>query len=333
MAPGFSRRRLCFSTVALPLAALTRTVVAAGYPARPVRIITQGAAGSGPDVIARLVADRLSRLWQQPVAIFNHPGAGGVTAARAAAAAEPDGYTLYIPTITTFVIMPELQPDLPIDMNRDFVHIGLVAETPMMFATSPAMTAGSLSDFVALTREHPGGVFYAANSHGSLPHLTGELLRKQTGANLTFVPYPGALAGLQDLAGGRIGMIVESVGALTGAVRGGSLKPLAVASAGRLQSLPDVPTASETIPGFEAMGWFVLSAPAKTPADIVQRVNHDLNRVLAAPDLVGKLQDLGAFPRPLSPAETQAFIAKEDRHWRPKVRELGLAQPGLAPTR
>jgi len=333
MASGFSRRRLCFSTVALPLAVLTRTVVAAGYPARPVRIITQGAAGSGPDVIARLVADRLSRLWQQPVAIFNHPGAGGVTAARAAAAAEPDGYTLYIPTITTFVIMPELQPDLPIDMNRDFVHIGLVAETPMMFATAPAIAAGSLSDFVALTRERPGGVFYAANSHGSLPHLTGELLRKQTGANLTFVPYPGALAGLQDLAGGRIGMIVESVGALTGAVRGGSLKPLAVASAGRLKSLPDVPTASETIPGFEAMGWFVLSAPAKTPADIVQGVNRDLNRVVAEPDLVGKLQDLGAFPRPLSPAETQAFIAKEDRHWRPKVRELGLAQPGLAPTR
>jgi tripartite-type tricarboxylate transporter receptor subunit TctC len=333
MTPGFSRRRLCFSTVALPLAALTRTAVAAGYPARPVRIITQGAAGSGPDVIARLVADRLSRLWQQPVAIFNHPGAGGVTAARAAAAAEPDGFTLYIPTITTFVIMPELQPDLPIDMNRDFVHIGLVAETPMMFATSPAIAAGSLSDFVALTRERPGGVFYAANNHGYLHHMKGELLRKQTVEILTFVPYPGALAGLQDLAGGRIGMIVESVGALTGAIRGGTLKPLAVASARRLQSLPDVPTASETIPGFEAMGWFVLSAPAKTPADIVQRVNHDLNRVLAEPDLLGKLQDLGAFPRPLSPAETQAFIAKEDRQWRPKVRELGLAQPGLAPTR
>ena len=108
-------------------------------------------------------------------------------------------------------------------------------------------------------------MFYAANSHGSLPHLTGEMLRQQTGANITFVPYPGALAGLQDLAGGRIGMIVESVGALTGAVRGGSVKPLAVASARRLQSLPDVPTASETIPGFEAMGWFVLSAPAKIP--------------------------------------------------------------------
>ena len=119
--------------------------VAAGYPSRPVRIITQGAAGSGPDVIARLVADRLSRLWQQPVTILNHPGAGGVTAARAAAAAEPDGYTLYIPTITTFVIMPELQRDLPIDMNRDFVHIGFVAETPMMFGISPAMAIGSLS--------------------------------------------------------------------------------------------------------------------------------------------------------------------------------------------
>ena len=333
MAPDLRRRRLCFSAAAVLLGASARPTVAAGYPSRPVRIITQGAAGSGPDVIARLVADRLSRLWQQPVAILNHPGAGGVTAARAAAAAEPDGYTLYIPTITTFVIMPEIQRDLPIDMNRDFVHIGFVAETPMMFGISPTMATGSLSEFVALTRERPGGVFYAANSHGSLPHLTGEMLRKQTGANITFVPYPGALAGLHDLAGGRIGMIVESVGALAGAVRGGSVKPLTVASARRLQSLPDVPTVSEAIPGFEAMGWFVLSAPAKTPADIVQRVSQDLNRVLAEADLVGKLHDLGAFPRPLSPTETRAFISKEDRQWRPKVRELGLAQPGSAPTR
>jgi len=333
MAPDLNRRRLLLSAAALPLTALAPTVVAAGYPTRTVRIITQGAAGSGPDVIARLVGERLGHLWQQPVAILNHPGAGGATAARAAAAAEPDGHTLYIPTITTFVIMPEVQPDLPIDMNRDFAHIGLVAETPMMVGISPALTAGSLPQFVALTRERPGGIFYAANNHGSLPHLTGELLRKQTGANLTFVPYPGALAGLQDLAGGRIGMIVESVGALTGAIRGGTLKPLAVASARRLQGLPDVPTVSETIPGFEAMGWFALSAPARTPADIVQRVNQDLNRVLGEAGLLARLQDLGAFARALSPAETQAYILKEGLHWRPKVRELGLAQPASAPAR
>src|SRR5215218_11076761 len=120
MAPDLRRRKLCFSAAAVLLTASAQSTVAAGYPSRPVRIITQGAAGSGPDVIARLVADKLSRLWQQPVTIVNHPGAGGVTAARAAAAAEPDGYTLYIPTITTFVIMPELQRDLPIDMGRDF---------------------------------------------------------------------------------------------------------------------------------------------------------------------------------------------------------------------
>lgn len=333
MTRDLGRRRLFWTAASLPLAAFPHRAEAVGYPSRPVRIITQGAAGSGPDVVARLVADKLSRHWQQQVSIVNHPGAGGVAAARAAAAAEPDGYTLYIPTITTFVIMPEVQRDLPIDMNRDFVHIGFVAETPMMFATSPAIASGSLSEFVALTRKTPGGVFYAANNHGSLPHLTGEMLRARAGANITFVPYPGALAGLQDLAGGRIGMIVESVGALTGAVRGGSLKPLAVASTRRLQSLPDVPTASESIPNFEAMGWFVLSAPAKTPADIVLRVNQDLNRMLAEPDLVDRLQDLGAFPRQLSPAETQAFISTEDRSWRPKVRELGLAHPGSAPTR
>ena len=318
----------CFgllSAAAVACAQLSAVGAAAEFPDRPVRIITQGAAGSGPDVIARLVAEELARLWHQQVLILNHPGGGGVVAARAAATAEPDGYTLYIPTITSFVIMPEMQRKLPFDIVDDFTQIGFVAETPMMFGVSPALGVDSLQAFVALSKQRPAELFYAANNRGSLPHLTGELLRKQTGADITFVPYPGAAAGLQDLMGGRIAMIVESVGALSGSVSGGSVKALAVASTRRLPNIPDLPTVAETIAGFEALGWFVLSGPAKIPSQTVQRLNHDLNTALAQPALQQKLLALGAFARPMTPEDTVAFIRKEEQVWRPLVRQMGLA--------
>ena len=312
-------------SAAVLVSCLCTSVEAAEFPDRPVRIITQGAAGSGPDVIARLVAEELARLWHQQVLILNHPGGGGVVAARAAATAEPNGYTLYIPTITSFVIMPELQRSLPFDIVTDFTQIGFVAETPMMFGVSPTLGVDSLQAFITLSKQRPAQLFYAANNRGSLPHLTGELLRKQTGADVTFVPYPGAAAGLQDLIGGRVAMIVESVGALSGSVKGGSVKALAVAAARRLPTLPDLPTVAETVPGFEALGWFVLSGPAKLPPQLVQRINHDLNQALTQPTLKEKLLGLGAFARPMTPADTVAFIRKEEQVWRPLVREIGLA--------
>jgi tripartite-type tricarboxylate transporter receptor subunit TctC len=312
------------AAIILAFAQLTPSAEASDYPSRPVKVITQGAAGSGPDVIARLVAEDLGRLWRQQVLVVNHPGAGGVMAARAAATAEPDGYTLYIPTITSFVIMPEVQHKLPFDMVRDFVPIGFVAETPMMIGVSPALGVTTLQDFISVAKKRPGELFYAANSRGSLPHLTGELFRNRTGADVTFVPYGGAAAGLQDLMGGRISMIVESVGALSGAVQGGSVKPLAVASARRLPNLPDLPTVAETSPGFEAIGWFVLSGPAMTPTDIVHKINQDLNRVLAQPELARRFEDLGAFARAMSPKEVIEFIRKEEQVWRPLVRQMGL---------
>jgi tripartite-type tricarboxylate transporter receptor subunit TctC len=298
---------------------------ATDYPARPVKIITQGAAGSGPDVIARIIADHLGRAWGKQVLIVNHPGGGGVIAAQTAATADPDGYTLYIPTITTFVIMPEIQAKLAFDLDRDFVHVGFVGETPMMVAVAPSLGVDSLSDLIAFAKKRPGEILYAANNRGSLPHLTGELLRSRSGIQLTFIPYQGAAAGLQDLIGGRISMIVESVGALAGAIQGGSVRPIAVASSARVPNLPNVPTVAETIPGFAALGWFVLMAPARTPEAIVRKVNEDLNKILARPDLRQRFQELGAFVRPMSPAQTAEFIAKEQQVWRPLVRQIGLA--------
>ena len=324
---GQGRAAILTFLPALAIALLSAaTAAASDYPAKPVRLITQGAAGSGPDVITRIIATHLAKRWGQQVLVVNHAGAGGVVAGRAAATADPDGYTLYVPTITTFVIMPEIQPSLPFDLERDFAPIGFFAETPMMIAAAPTLGIKTLADLVRVAKSRPTELFYAANNRGSLPHLAGELFRARTGADLTFVPYQGVAAGLQDLMGGRIAVIVESVGALIGAVQSNSVTPLAVASATRLPSLPELPTVAETVPDFTAMGWFVLMAPRGTPDAVVRKVNEDLNAVLSESELRQRLQELGAFVRTMSPDETTTFIRREQERWRPLVRQVGLTQ-------
>jgi tripartite-type tricarboxylate transporter receptor subunit TctC len=294
------------------------------YPTKPVRAIVQGATGSGPDVLARVVSEQLGGLWQQPVVVVNQPGGGGVVAARAAAAAEPDGYTLYVPTITSFVIMPQLHPNLEVDLTRDFAYIGLLGETPMMLAVAPALGVGTIEELIALAKRRPGEIFYAANNRGSLPHLTGELFRSRTGIEVNFVPYPGAAAGLQDLMGGRVAMIVESVGALSAAAKAGTIRPLAVASPERLPQLPDLPAMAEAVPGFSAVAWMVLAAPAKTPDALTRKLNQDLNVVLGHADVQRRFRDLGALPRPMSSQATTEFIRAEQHRWRPIVQQAGL---------
>jgi tripartite-type tricarboxylate transporter receptor subunit TctC len=318
---------LALACAALSLGAAPAPAQSA-YPVKPVRAIVQGAAGSGPDVIARLVFDELGRMWQQPVVVVNQPGGGGVVAARAAAAADADGYTLYVPTITTFVIMPLLHPGLEVDLLRDFSYIGLLGETPMMLAVAPSIGVRTVQELVTLAKRRPGELFYAANNRGSLPHLTGELFRIRTGIDLNFVPYPGAAAGLQDVMGGRVAMIIESVGALSGAAKTGSIQPLAVASPHRLPQLPELPTVAEAVPGFSAVGWMVLAAPARTAGAVTSQVNRDLNAVLGHPELQRRFRDTGALPRPVSPQATAEFIRAEQALWLPVVQQAGLkAQP------
>jgi tripartite-type tricarboxylate transporter receptor subunit TctC len=289
-----------------------------------VKVIVTGSAGSGPDVLARTVAQQLEQRWKEPVLVVNQPGAGGLIAAQTAASAEKDGHTLYVPTITTFVILPEMHDKLPIDLDRDFAPIGLVAQTPMMIAVAPSLGVGSLAELVAQARRSPGQLFYAANNRGSLPHLAAELWRYRADAPMTFVPYQGFAAGLQDLMGGRLSMIVESVGAMSGAIKAGTVKPLAVASSSRLPEHPNLPTVSESIPGFTAVAWVALAAPAGTPLDVINRVNEDLNAALVDPALLRRFNELGAVPGRLTPAQTRDFIRAEQQVWRPVVRQVGL---------
>jgi len=295
------------------------------YPSKYVTIIVSGAAGGGIDVIARIVADRLTRSWGQQVLVADRPGGGGLISAQAAAMAAPDGHTLYAAAASTFVVMPEIRTKLPFDLKHAFVPVALIGELPITIAVAPSLKVNTLSELISLARQNPEKIQYAANSPGSLPHLTGELLRKRTDINATFIPYPGASQALQDIMGGRLAMIVESISGISGALGDGSLRVLAVGSATRLRNFPQLPTVAETVPGFVAVGWLALVAPTGTPETIIQKINRDLNLILDEPEVRQKLETLGTYARPISPAETGEFILGEQLRWRPVVQQAGLA--------
>jgi tripartite-type tricarboxylate transporter receptor subunit TctC len=297
---------------------------AADYPTRPVQIINQAAPGSGTDVLGRIVAEQLTQRLGQQVVIIPRPGAGGLVAAQAAAAAEPDGYTLYMPSSSALMVLPQTHPHLPFDFHRDFVPIGMVGSQPLLIAVSPGLGVSSLPELIALAKKEPGKILYAGNTPGSLPALTGDMLKQRAGIDMTFVSYPGFAAGLTDLKGGRISVIFESMSALAGAVQDGSVKLLATASEQRLPQFPDVPTAAETLPGFLATGWLALLARTGTPDPIVQTLSAALRASLADPGLQKKFAELATLPAPMTPAEMQAFIAREEKNWIPVVQKAGL---------
>jgi tripartite-type tricarboxylate transporter receptor subunit TctC len=318
---GRIRDRLGVCALFLALAAPAH---AQNYPNAPVKLITQGAPASGPDVVARIVADELGKRWGQQIVILNATGAGGSVAAKQAMQAQPDGYTLYLPAASAYIVMPEMFPASKIDMLGDFTPIGFVAEQPMVIGVSPSLGVNTLSELVALSKAKPGTLNFAANARGTIPHLTAERFKSLTGADMTHIPYPGAAAGLQDLMGGRIAVIVEGLGTLLGPIQSGSLKALAVSSSKRLPDFPNLPTIAETIPGFEATGWFVLVAPKGTPDAIVQQAHRDLNAVLELPAVKDRLAALSTIVRPMSIDDTVGYLRKEQQTWQPVVKQIGF---------
>jgi tripartite-type tricarboxylate transporter receptor subunit TctC len=298
--------------------------VAQAYPTGPVKLIVPTGAGGAVDVIARIVADHLRQSWNQQVLVVNHPGAGGAIGVRAAGTSPADGSTLYFAISSNFVALPELQSAMPFDVARDFVPIGLVGESPMIIGARPSLGVNSLPEMFALAKRRPGEINLAVLTRGGLPHLTGEWLRSASGADLTLIHYPGAPQALTDLMGGRVHLAIESLPAFSGAISGGSLKALAVASARRLPDMPDLPTVAATIPGFVAVGWMALMAPPGTPEPIAHKVSKDLRTVLARSELKARFAELGTYVRPMAPAELTEFIRDQQRMWKPVIAELGL---------
>jgi tripartite-type tricarboxylate transporter receptor subunit TctC len=299
----------------------------AAYPSKPVQILADSSAGSAPDVALRFVADRLTQVWGQQILVVNRPGAGGSVAARAAAEAAPDGYTLYQPVLSTFVSLRPAAPNVPLHVPKDFLPIGFVTENPMFFAVSPSLGISTLAELIALAKKRPGEISYATTGVGRLTHLTGELLQHQAGIKLLLVPYTGGPAhAFSDVASGRVNMIIEGYSGIAGAARSGAIKLIAVASAKRLSEFPDLPTVAETIPGFQATGWAVLVAPVGTPAAIVAKVSADLHKVTSEAELGKKLSALGSYTNPMTAAEATAFVHKQQSMWQPVLNEIAKSQ-------
>jgi tripartite-type tricarboxylate transporter receptor subunit TctC len=298
-----------------------------GYPAKPVTIISDAAAGSAPDVAVRLVADGLTKVWGQQVIVLNRPGANGSIAARAASEVQPDGYTLFMPSLSTFVALPTVAPNLPVKLPKDFLPIGFAADQPMFITMSPSVPANTLPEFIALAKKEPGKYTVAVSGVGRLTHLTSELLQARAGIQLVSVPYTHGMANaMADAASGRVSLIVENFSAVIGGVKGGQIKLLAVASAKRLPDFPDVPTVAETLPGFIASGWQALLAPVGTPAPLIEKISADMRKVVTDPEFAKKMAPLGGYPRAMNPQETQAFVAQQQETWLPIVEKITQKQ-------
>jgi tripartite-type tricarboxylate transporter receptor subunit TctC len=319
--------RLWLKALSLWLLVLSANVAAMAqpenYPTRPVKIISDSAPGSAVDVTLRMVADRLGQIWGQQVLPVNQPGAGGVISARTAGEAAPDGYTLYMPALSVFLPAPGKAANTAFELPRDFAPIGSVTEQPMFIAAAPSLGVATLPDLIALAKQRPGEISYAVTGVGRLTHLTGELLQIRAGIKLLLVPYSGGPShSLNDIMGGRIPLIIEGYSGLAGAIQGGNLKALAVASAQRLSDFPGLPTVAETLPGFKAMGWQGLMAPVGTPEVIVRKVSEDLRKVMTDPALKAQLAGRGSYPLPMSPTEVTAFIQDQQRQWAPVLQQL-----------
>ena len=304
-------------------ASLSTPAQAQDYPTRPVKIISDSAPGSAVDVTLRMVADRLGQVWGQQVLPVNQPGGGGVISARVAAEAVPDGYTLYMPALSVFLPAPGKAANTALELPRDFAPIGSVTEQPMFIAAAPSLGVSTLPELIALAKRRPGEISYAVTGVGRLTHLTGELLQLRTGIKLLLVPYSGGPShSLNDIMGGRIQFIIEAYQGLAGAIQGGNLRPLAVASAQRLPDFPDLPTVAETVPGFVAMGWQGLMAPVGTPETIIRKASEDLRKVISDPALKAQLAGRGSYPVAMSPTEVTAFIQDQQRQWSPVLQQL-----------
>ena len=323
-----SRRRVLWAAAALAVTA-TSSVYAqapAAWPTKPVTIVVPFAPGGGTDIGTRIVAQKLSQMWGQSVVVDNRGGAGGNLGLDLVSRARPDGYTLLTGNVGTQSINPTLYKKLSYNPDTAFTPIGLFAELPFVLAATVSLPASNARELVALAKAQPDKLTYASSGIGGSPHLSAETFKIATGTKILHVPYKGGGAAMTDLISGNVHMLFASVLETSGHIKAGKLKALAITSRERVSALPNVPTLEESgITGAESGSWLGLLAPAGTPADIVAKVNKDLQQVLALPDVQQQLLAQGAVAKGGSQADFIALIAADRRKYARTITENNLS--------
>ena len=319
----FARRqflRLAGAAIAAP--AFSRLAVAQAYPARHVRWVVGFVPGGASDPVARIMGQWLSERLGQPFVIENKPGAGSNIAAQSVIASPPDGYTLLmVPTASA--INATFYDNLRFNFLRDIAPVAALVRIPNVIVVNPALPVQNLAEFIAYAKTNPGKINVGSAGTGTANHMAGELFKAMTGINLVHVPYRGGAAAITDLLAGQVQVIFDLVPNSIEHIKSGSLRALAVTTATRSEALPDVPVASDTVPGYEASAWFGLGAPGGTPAPIVETLNREVNAGLANAGVRARLANAGTTPFVLSPAEFGAHIAAETEKWARVVKFSG----------
>jgi tripartite-type tricarboxylate transporter receptor subunit TctC len=320
-------RRRFVGLAAAALAAppiLPSRAAGADWPVKPVRVVVPFTPGGSTDITARLISNRLQEVWGQTVVVENKPGAGGNIAADMVAHSDPDGYTIFIvgPGLATNQF---LYPSLSYDPVGDFAPVTLLITQPNLMCVPNSSPAKSVKEFIAYCNENKGKVTYASSGNGTTLHLGGELFKRMAKVEMTHIPYRGGAPAINDLIPGRVDVIFDNMPSILSHVKAGSLRGLAVTTKDRVAVVADIPTIAESgVPGFDVFSWFGFFVPAKTPPDIVARINADTNAALAHASVKSRFEELGATPKGSTPAELAAFLKSEVDKWGPVIQEAKI---------
>ena len=293
------------------------------FPTKPIRFILPNAPGGSNDVVARLIGEKLSASWGQPIIVDSRPGGNNIIAADALLKSTADGHTILLVT-AAHVINPLLLPKHPYDAIKDFESIGMIAKIPNILVVNPNLPVKTVADYVRFAKDSKDGITFASSGSGSSIHLSGEMFKMQAKIQMLHIPYKGSAPAVTDLLGGQVESMFDNAPSALPHIQAGKLRAIAVTSAQRSPSIPDVPTLAESgYPNFDVQSWFAFVAPAGTPKIIVEKLNAALNKALLAPDVRQRLQELAATPEPGSPEKMRDFQISEVKRWREVVKASG----------
>jgi tripartite-type tricarboxylate transporter receptor subunit TctC len=319
------RPGLCVLALLAAIALPSNRATAQDWPTRPVRFIVSQAAGGTPDIICRLLTDRLSHALAQPFVVENRPGGGNIVGAETAAHAPPDGYTFFFATAAALVSNPYTFKSLPYDPVNDFAPVGMVAKNPFFILAHPSVRASTLADLIALEKSSPGKLAYATDGPRNFSGILAAWINTLAGISILQVPYATMPQGIQDALAGRVQLVILAPASAEPFINRGSLRVLAVSSAKRVPGYENVPAISETLPGIELTGWFAIVAPKGTPAGVIEKLNGELDQILKDPSVVEKLAVLGSYTEGAGTLEgTRGYFRSQLETWGKVVRDIGL---------